>query len=66
MWSEVMDADAFAAFEKAGDAFDPAPAACLEHNILSRGGRAEAEDLYKTFRGRLPDMDALHRGRGPA
>jgi peptidyl-dipeptidase Dcp len=24
MWSEVMDADAFAAFEEAGDPFDPA------------------------------------------
>jgi peptidyl-dipeptidase Dcp len=38
MWSEVMDADAFAAFEEAGDAFDPATAARLERFILSAGG----------------------------
>ena len=66
MWSEVMDADAFAAFEEAGDAFDPALAARLEAHILSRGGSAEAEDLYKAFRGRLPGVDALLKGRGLA
>ncbi|MEM7490978.1 MAG: M3 family metallopeptidase, partial [Pseudomonadota bacterium] len=38
MWSEVMDADAFAAFEEAGDPFDPDLAAKLEENILSTGG----------------------------
>ncbi len=57
MRSEVMDADAFAAFEEADDAFDPALATSLEHNSLSRGGSAEAEDLYKAFRGRLPGVD---------
>ena len=30
MWSEVMDADAFAAFEEAGGAFDPEKAKALE------------------------------------
>ena len=33
MWSEVMDADAFAAFEETGDPFDPATAARLEKFI---------------------------------
>ncbi|MDR9392764.1 MAG: M3 family metallopeptidase, partial [Roseovarius sp.] len=50
MWSEVMDADAFAAFEEAGDAFDPALANALEEHILSRGGSADAAELYRRFR----------------
>lgn len=64
MWSEVMDADAFAAFEEAGGAFDPDRAKALEENILSTGGSREAEDLYLAFRGRLPGVEALLKGRG--
>ncbi|MBP9183094.1 MAG: M3 family metallopeptidase [Fuscovulum sp.] len=64
MWSEVMDADAFAAFEEAGDAFDPATAARLERFILSAGGSEEAEALYLKFRGRMPGVEALLKGRG--
>ncbi len=64
MWSEVMDADAFAAFEEAGGAFDPERAKALEENILSTGGSREAEDLYLAFRGRLPGVKALLKGRG--
>ncbi|MCR9125807.1 MAG: M3 family metallopeptidase [Rhodobacteraceae bacterium] len=64
MWSEVMDADAFAAFEEAGGAFDPERAAALERHILSKGGSAEADALYTAFRGRLPGVDALLKGRG--
>jgi peptidyl-dipeptidase Dcp len=66
MWSEVMDADAFAAFEEAGGAFDPATAEKLEQFILSRGGSEEAEALYMQFRGRMPGVDALLKGRGLA
>ncbi|ETX30108.1 M3 family metallopeptidase [Roseivivax isoporae] len=66
MWSEVMDADAFAAFEEAGNAFDPEVARRLSDNVLSRGGSAEAEDLYTAFRGRMPGIEALLRGRGLA
>ena len=66
MWSEVMDADAFAAFEEAGNAFDEGLAQSLEANILSRGGIAEAQDLYKAFRGRMPGPEALLKGRGLA
>ncbi len=64
MWSEVMDADAFAAFREAGDPFDPAIAARLERDILSRGGSEDAAVLYGRFRGRLPGVEALLRGRG--
>ena len=66
MWSEVMDADAFAAFEEAGDAFDPECAAALEAHILSTGGSQDAEQLYTSFRGRMPGVEALLRGRGLA
>ncbi|WP_265500976.1 M3 family metallopeptidase [Paracoccus beibuensis] len=64
MWSEVMDADAFAAFEEAGDIFDPATAKRLEETILSRGGSAPADALWMEFRGRMPGVDALLKGRG--
>ncbi len=66
MWSEVMDADAFAAFHEAGDPFDPATARALEDHILSSGGSREAEELYTAFRGRMPGVDALLKGRGLA
>jgi peptidyl-dipeptidase Dcp len=64
MWSEVMDADAFAAFEEAGDAFDPATAQRLERFILSAGGSQPPEALYVQFRGRMPGVDPLLKGRG--
>ncbi|MBY6091650.1 M3 family metallopeptidase [Maritimibacter alkaliphilus] len=64
MWSEVMDADAFEAFEEAGDAFDATTAQSLQENILSKGGSVEADKLYIAFRGRLPGVDALLKGRG--
>ncbi len=64
MWSEVMDADAFEAFLEAGDPFDPETAAKLEKNILSAGGSQEADVLYTAFRGRMPGVEALLKGRG--
>ncbi len=64
MWSEVMDADAFAAFEERGDPFDPALARSLEANILSRGGSDDEAALFVAFRGRMPGVEALLRGRG--
>ncbi|NPD19437.1 M3 family metallopeptidase [Alterinioella nitratireducens] len=64
MWSEVMDADAYRAFEEAGDPFDADTAARLERFILSAGGSAEADALYTAFRGRMPGVGALLDGRG--
>ena len=64
MWSEVMDADAFEAFREAGDPFDPETAGRLETFILSAGGSQDAEALYRQFRGRMPGVEALLRGRG--
>ena len=64
MWSEVMDADAFGAFEEAGDIFDPATAKRLHDDIYSSGGSREPEEAYVAFRGREPEADALLRRRG--
>jgi peptidyl-dipeptidase Dcp len=64
MWSEVMDADAFGAFEEAGDIFDQATAKRLHDDIYSSGGSRDPEDAYIAFRGREPEPDALLRRRG--
>ena len=66
MWSEVMDADAFAAFEEKGDPFDQSLAQSLEENILAAGGSKDPELLYQAYRGRLPGVQALLQGRGLA
>jgi peptidyl-dipeptidase Dcp len=64
MWSEVLDADAFAAFEEAPDIFDPATAQRLHDHIYAAGGSRDPAVLYESFRGRLPTPDALLRRRG--
>ena len=65
MWSEVLDADAFAAFEETGDIFDPATAKKLHDHVYAAGGSRDPAELYTAFRGRLPTPDALLR-RGAA
>lgn len=64
LWSEVMDADAFAAFRETGDVFDPGVAARLVDDILSVGGSREPGELYLAFRGRMPGVEALLEKRG--
>jgi peptidyl-dipeptidase Dcp len=64
MWSEVLDADAFAAFEETGDAFDPETAKRLRDYIYSAGNLREPRAAYEAFRGRLPTVDALLKKRG--
>jgi peptidyl-dipeptidase Dcp len=64
MWSEVLDADAFAAFEETGDIFDSVTAKALHDHVYSAGGSRDPEELYKAFRGRLPTPEALLRRRG--
>ncbi len=64
LWSEVMDADAFSAFEETGDVFDPDTAGKLAKHIYSAGGRQDPAEAYKAFRGRMPEIDALLEKRG--
>ncbi|MEW9617394.1 M3 family metallopeptidase [Shinella sp. S4-D37] len=66
MWSEVLDADAFAAFTETGDAFDPAMAARLKAHIYAVGGSIDPEDAYKAFRGKLPSPEAMLEKKGLA
>jgi peptidyl-dipeptidase Dcp len=64
MWSEVLDADAFAAFEETGDIFHPATAKGLHDYVYSAGGTRDPAALYTAFRGRLPTPEALLKRRG--
>ncbi|WP_027486992.1 M3 family metallopeptidase [Allorhizobium undicola] len=66
MWSEVLDADAFAAFEETGNAFDAATAQKLKDNVYAIGGAVDPEETYKAFRGRLPSPEAMLKKRGLA
>lgn len=66
MWSEVLDADAFSAFEETGDPFDPALAAKLRAHIYAAGGTRDPEELYRAFRGKMPSPRAMMEKRGLA
>ena len=66
LWSEVMDADAFEAFEATGDVFDAETARRLFDTIYSAGGRRDPAEAYKPFRGRAPTTKALLEKRGLA
>lgn len=65
LWAEVLDADGFAAFEEAGDPFDPALAAGLKR-VLEAGDTEDPRALYASFRGRPPRPEALLHKRGLA
>ncbi|HEV7283806.1 MAG TPA: M3 family metallopeptidase, partial [Kaistia sp.] len=64
LWSEVLDADGFGAFEEAGDIFAPAVAAKLKESVYSAGNRRKPDEAYRAFRGRDPEPSALLKKRG--
>ncbi|WP_439572549.1 M3 family metallopeptidase [Phreatobacter sp.] len=66
MWSEVLDADGFAAFEEAGDPFEPRLAQRLGMYVYSAGNSRDPMEAYVAFRGREPDPQALLVKRGLA
>ncbi len=66
MWSEVLDADAFAAFEETGDVFHPETAELLLHHVYSAGDSVDPEDTYLAFRGKMPDATAMLKKKGLA
>lgn len=66
LWSEVLDADAFMAFEETGDAFNKDVADKLKRFIYSAGNLRDPVEAYTAFRGRLPTADALLAKRGLA
>jgi oligopeptidase A len=64
-WAEVLSADAFSLFEEKG-IFDRATGDSFLQNILEKGGSSGAMTLFKNFRGREPNIDALLRHNGIA
>jgi peptidyl-dipeptidase Dcp len=66
LWSEVLDADGFEAFEERGDIFDPMLANKLHDFVYAAGYRSDPEEAYKAFRGRAAKPGALLRKRGLA
>lgn len=63
IWSEVLDADAFAAFKERG-LYDHGTAASFRSNILERGGTGNPAEMYRKFRGQDPDPIHLMSKRG--
>ncbi|HXG99110.1 MAG TPA: M3 family metallopeptidase [Sphingomicrobium sp.] len=63
LWSETMDADTWAAFEKAG-VWDKATADRFRTTLLSTGNETDRAEAYRAFRGRDPDVTALLKRRG--
>ena len=57
-WAEVLDADAFSYFRETG-IFNKETAASFRKNILEKGGSEKPQDLYVSFRGKEPSIDAL-------
>lgn len=62
-WAEVLDADAFAFFKEKG-IFNEEVAQKFKNNILTQGGTKDPMELYKAFRGKEPDPDALLKRAG--
>ncbi|WP_410087650.1 M3 family metallopeptidase [Variovorax sp. N23] len=66
-WSEVLSADAYAAFEEtAGASGEPSIETGRKYRqaILEAGGSRTAMESFKAFRGREPQLDALLRHQG--
>ena len=62
-WAEVLDADAFEYFKEKG-IFDKSTGEKFRTEILSKGGTKPPMELYKKFRGKEPDVNALLRRAG--
>ena len=62
-WAEVLSADAFSKFEEDG-IFNQETGRSFLTNVLEKGGSEEPSELFKAFRGREPQIDALLRHSG--
>ncbi|MGZ8407847.1 MAG: M3 family metallopeptidase, partial [Caulobacteraceae bacterium] len=63
LWSDTMAADAWAAFTETGNVWDPGVAAKMK-TMMSSGDTKDQKILYREFRGRDPDVNALLEKRG--
>lgn len=64
LWSEILDADGFVAFQEAGDIYDPELSAKLKKWVYESGGLRPADELYRNFRGKDPAIEPLLIIRG--
>ncbi|MEO1335532.1 MAG: M3 family metallopeptidase, partial [Myxococcota bacterium] len=64
LWSDVMAADAWQAFEEAKDPWHPETAAKFKNIILATGDAIDRAEAYRQFRGRDPKVEALLKNRG--
>ena len=62
-WAEVLEADAFEKFKEDG-LFNRETAQSFRDNILSQGNMKHPMELYKSFRGREPKVEALLKRDG--
>ena len=62
-WAEVLDADAFSLFKEKG-IFNEETANSFRENVLSKGGTEHPMVLYRNFRGKEPNIDALLERNG--
>ena len=62
-WAEVLDADAFSLFKETG-IFNQETARSFRENVLSKGGTEDPEILYRRFRGKDAEIDALLKRNG--
>ncbi|KAI9015505.1 Zn-dependent oligopeptidase [Hyaloraphidium curvatum] len=69
LWAEVLESDAFGAFEEAaarggGSVLDPAVGAKFRREVLEVGGSVDPAEAFRRFRGRDPVVEPLLRKRG--
>lgn len=66
LWAEVLDADAYAAFEETGDIFNKQVAEKARKFIYSAGNTQAPDELFRQFRGRDPDISFMLKKKGLA
>jgi peptidyl-dipeptidase Dcp len=66
LWAEVLDADVFAAFKEAGNIFDKETAGKAKDYIYSSGNTVAPDELFRSFRGRDPDIKYVLEKKGLA